>query len=376
MKQQDVQIMADLMYDQIVVLPKEAEKDGTFGEPSTYNGSGPFQVEYGEVGGSWKLVKNPTYWEKDKAGKQLPYLDGMVIVTFGDNAGRIAAFKSRQVDMVPIQYSSGRALLGIPDVRYSYQRGLVNGGIGVYLNTKIAPFSDVKMRHAVNLALDRDEWINIVQGGHDAGFVVGSLGAWEPWSWSEAKMWSLPGYAKGEAKEKEIEQAKQMIKDAGYANGVDVIYNGQSVLENEVIQDQMRRVGIRTKEIPYGAGKYTSTTIETGRQIAYSYQGGGHVPDAAIVASFLCDGTQNVALYCNPKLDALFAEWRTERESDKRMKILNDLQQILWDDMPMAPGVRHNTIHAGYKFVRGYRNSWYDLRWSQGFQMAYVWMDK
>ena len=63
-------------------------------------GTGPFMLESFAAEDRAVLVKNPTYWQKDESGQQLPYLDGVDFVYSPDTAGQIEGLQGGSLNWV------------------------------------------------------------------------------------------------------------------------------------------------------------------------------------------------------------------------------------------------------------------------------------
>lgn len=63
-------------------------------------GSGPFQFVAWEEGQALVLKKNPDYFEKDKEGKRLPYLDGIKVSFYDSKATEFLLFRQKQLDFI------------------------------------------------------------------------------------------------------------------------------------------------------------------------------------------------------------------------------------------------------------------------------------
>jgi oligopeptide transport system substrate-binding protein len=89
----------------VVVIPKEGVM--AYGDDN-FVGSGPFMLpELPKNKGSFYLVKNPNYYNKDKSGKSLPYLDSVKISFIGSTRKELEMFSNNQLDMVlglPAEY--------------------------------------------------------------------------------------------------------------------------------------------------------------------------------------------------------------------------------------------------------------------------------
>jgi peptide/nickel transport system substrate-binding protein len=129
-------------------------------------GAGPFTLTEWSRQDKMTLAKNPGYWDAPK-----PYLDTLTIQFVPDSAQRYNAVMSGAVDLAS---ESNAANLDKADGA-GLKAELVETGGGYYMamNTRRAPFDDVRARKAVSLALDLDNLNSVVYAG--AGVVPTTL---------------------------------------------------------------------------------------------------------------------------------------------------------------------------------------------------------
>ncbi len=202
------------------------------------------------------------------------------------------------------------------------------------------------------------------------------LGAWQPWHWSRQKMDSLPGFAKGEAKKKEVEEAKKLLADAGFANGLTVTCECEDPVQDALMIEQMKRVGVTVKIHDALQNIQTATPYMKDKQMAGDQSGGGHTPDFALINAWLCDSPNNMSNLCDSEIESLYKKASAEQDQQKRIDLLDKVQQRLWDIMPMSSLGRFIYYVPAYKYVRGWRNNFYDLGWVHGNDSIGVWLDK
>ena len=129
-------------------------------------GTGPFKVS------AWSqtemtVVKNTSYWRKDAAGVQLPYLDRIKFVFAKESAQRANGVKSGTFDAVQMTSSSDSKQMKSLRNNKSFQR--LNSGAfwypSIWFNTTIAPFNVKECRLAVSAAIDRAQYVKVRQNG-------------------------------------------------------------------------------------------------------------------------------------------------------------------------------------------------------------------
>ena len=174
-----------------------------------------------------------------------------------------------------------------------------------------SPFADVKVRQAVNLALDRDEIIRTLADGKGAWALAGACSRTR--SHTDQEVHQILKY--------DPEQAKQLLAQAGLANGLNVefLYPGKSYGEGyislmQLMQAQWAKVGINVSFKSAESGEFNDIRFKGNYQMA---AGGTIGVFRADVDSYLFgafhSSSQNAVQHANdPTLDQLVEAQRTE----------------------------------------------------------------
>ena len=131
-------------------------------------GGGPFKLSELVEGDHAKMDKNPNFWRQG-----YPYLDSEVIRAFADQTTWLTAYTSGQVDYYAAtnQDEAKQVQANVKDTAYFHELG--TGYLSFWMNTKSTPWTDPRVRQAVNLATNRDEYIQLI--GHGVGEPMGPL---------------------------------------------------------------------------------------------------------------------------------------------------------------------------------------------------------
>ncbi|MCX8125900.1 MAG: ABC transporter substrate-binding protein, partial [Dehalococcoidia bacterium] len=130
-----------------------------FRSPDFLMGTGPFKFSKYTTGVLMEYVKNPNYFKKDSAGRQLPYLDGLTIHIFTDKSAALDGVVTKRLEghasfSTNNQEEYDRVVSQNKDyvTTFYYPPGIAL----VWLNPNFAPFKDVRVREAMRLLLDKD----------------------------------------------------------------------------------------------------------------------------------------------------------------------------------------------------------------------------
>ncbi len=210
--------------DNIYISPPEVWTSG--GDMNDWKkaiGSGPWLLTDYIPGSAITYSRNPDYFETDplfaSTGEkyQLPYLDTFKFLVMTDTSTRIAALRTAQLDFLQGVDRENAALLKkqVPDLQWK-QGFVMSPNIAAGRITQ-APYSDIRVRQALNMAINKQEMVDTYYGGEAA--LIG-------YPFPPGKSWAKT-YTPFEEQPKEVqdiftydpEKAKQLLADAGYPNG-------------------------------------------------------------------------------------------------------------------------------------------------------------
>src|SRR5216683_8144051 len=298
-----------------------------------YPGTGPFRHKSLEPGVVRRLERNPNYWNPE-----LPYLDGIDIyhLEFGPKTG--AACLAHIVDFCwgidPISEKKAKKIKGLHTARIfpaTYW--------GLWLNFRVKPFDDVRVRRAINLVLDKAALVDAVSdsvGSVRAGWLLPPDSFFQEY-W--AKVQEQPGWRSPTAED--LAEAKRLMQEAGYENGIkgldfmvrDIPFQlawapiVQDVLKRELkIESTIRPVASGVWYEEASAGRYALTIYAYGVTIP-------HVADYW-ANTFKTGGGYNWYAYSNLELDAIVATTARESDPGKLRGLIDQGIKILDRDIP------------------------------------------
>jgi len=334
----------------LVSSPAQYEKLGKDWDKfaASPSGTGPFKMDKLVPRERLELVRNADYWDKAR----LPKADRMILLPMPEALARTNALLSGQVDLietpapdaVPQLKASGMKIVAniTPHV-WNYHLSVLPG----------SPWTDVKLRKALNLAVDREGIVTLMNGL--AQPAKGQVDVSSPW-------FGKPTF---DIKYDPAEAAK-LIKEAGYSKekpvkATFIIAQGGtgqmlSLPMNEYIQSSFKEIGVDVEfkvvelEALYthwrkGAKDPINAGI-TANNIAYVTSD----PLYAIIRFF--DSRQvapvgvNWGYYSNPKVDALIDEAKTTFDPVKQDQLMAQVHQTVVDDAVLVWVVHDTNPHA------------------------------
>ncbi|MFY0743070.1 ABC transporter substrate-binding protein [Solibacillus silvestris] len=345
------------------ILPKEAI-DGKVDLATDAIGTGPFMLEKWEDNVQATYKKNPNYYEEGK-----PYLDEIIYKVVPEQGSRIAAFRTGQADSIGglspeeiTQLQKTNPNIKIFEALFATQEQL-------YMNMEREPFTDLRVRKAISMAVDRKSMVKAIYGGGEtSGPVNPSLGDW-----------ALPLEEREKLLSYNPEEAKKLLAEAGYPNGFDTTmmvtngYGEQLVRVAQWVAEDLRNVGINVEiEVVEYAAYFSEKWPNVDYDMGVGYQTYFQEPDEWLRTQLHTNGSRNWYNISDPELDKLLDEQRTILDVEKRKQYIYEIQRYVLENVvnpipittyytktPIQPYVRDSYPHASYGY--GYlKDVWYD----------------
>ena len=288
-------------------------------------GSGPFMQE--EFRGSERivLIRHPNYFLNPR-----PWLDTVRWIVITEGSSLLAAFESGQhdvngailtkTDAADLEESGDFIVTKLPSLFYPV----------IHMKVLKPPFNDIRVREAMNLALDRDDFINVLQDGE------GNYNG--PIQWPQVK-WALPQDELRAFYPHDIARAKQLLAEAGLPDGFKVKMKlprleGASIIGDSavVIKDQLSTVGIDVQLDEVELGAYIANVILPGNfDMTFFPNLPWDEPDRPLsfYHSLGVTGAGNWTNYTNPELDKLIDAQAEEFDEEERIKIVLEAQRLI-----------------------------------------------
>jgi len=177
------------------------------------HGTGPYTLELYREGERCVLKRRNDYWQKGDDGKSLPYMDAMEFIDMGrEMAPQIAAIKSGEIDMIDLGDTGGtdvyQALKDDPNINIMPS---TTGQTRVLrMRVDMKPWSDNRVRMALKLCQHREKILALAYMGQ--GLQGQDIHVYP----------KHPEYCEKPIPKYDPQRARQLLKEAGYPQGLDV----------------------------------------------------------------------------------------------------------------------------------------------------------
>ncbi len=313
---------------------------------------------------SWKSGENIKLSRNKRSVLGQANINQLITRIIPDNSSQFLELMADNIDSMgldPIKFS--RVIPARPRLKNKLNLYKELGNSYTYLgfNLKHKPFDDVRVRKAINYAIDKQEIIDGVYLG--LGITIAS--PYKPDTrWSNPKLEPYPY---------DPEKAKALLKEAGFVccntdgilerNGKPFSFeiitnNGNKEREKSVvlIQRRLRAVGIDVKMRTIEWASFISRFINTGDfDVVVLGWGLGLDPDQYSIwhSSQQAPGKFNFIGYNNPKADTLLEQGRLALDTDERTAIYHAFAKVLLEDSPIVYLSAGYGLTAMHKRIQG-----------------------
>ncbi len=346
-------------YYDAIQAPEQEKAPGGPNRWENVTGTGPFMITEYKDGHSQTYTKNPNYWGTETIGGKkykLPFVDKVYCPIIKDEQTAISSFRSGKLDWISMNWKYVDELKkSLPQLKWSRMMSYTNFSLVLRLDKK--PFTDIRVRRALNLAINRKEIVDNFFGGnaemHTYPFPPSFQEVYTPLD-------KLPPAAR-ELYTYNPEKAKKLLAEAGYPKGF--TFKAQINNTNQTQMDlaamvvsYLAKVGVTLVLEPMDYPSYLNMMLKKVHSEGYFLSTGHTNPAAGIRKNFLTGQTWNPHMMADAYLDKT---WQDAIENPKltEKQAMETLKKLGVYVMEQVPAI---ILPCEYSFV-----AWWP--WVQNF---------
>ncbi len=303
------------------------------------NGTGPFMLTDFVQGNSNTYTRNPIYWGKETIGGteyKLPFVDKVVYRTIKDEATWIAALRTGKLDILEaIRWQNVESLKkSAPQLQWN--RWLNQSGTFMAMRVDVdGPFKDIRVRRALNMAVNKQEIVKAYYNGHAELFAYPQHpdygGYFEPLEKMPASVQELFKY--------DPAKAKKLLAEAGYPNGFTTKVQVCSCSPDHMdllplVAAYLEQVGVKLEIVPMEYAAFLSAMTTRKMTPAYFMNNGHTNPTTTIRKSFVTGQQWNPSGWSDPEFDKKMDAAYQEPDEAKRQAMLREMTREILDKAP------------------------------------------
>ena len=381
------------------VLPREViEQHGDYTDWRNVVGTGPFMLTEHIENVSMTRTRNPNYhgFDEKYPDNRLPYVDEVKALFMAEAATRLAAMRTGQIDMIH-RFGGGttigkvevvNALLGTnPDIQVGtyFQRALQVSG----LNIRKPPFDDIRVRQAMQMALDRDAINDSYYGGFAQRKPSGYFG--------DA---SGPVYTPFDEWPKELqdaysynpEKAEELLDAAGYPRGADGVrfkvtydFRNIEVIDLgyvEIAAGYWKEIGVEVEITLHDTGSWVPRRVDG----LYDMTTGDQAWDQDFGVIFgwygnLVEGrkshlTEYFSGVPDPTLVRLYHAFNAATEESEQIRIAKEFDQYLLSQHFQVFGFKSPQYQVAQPWIKGWNGESFLQDQGDVQVFARLWLDR
>lgn len=328
-------------------------------------GMGPFMLDRWDEGSQIILARNPHHWNPER-----PRLDGLTFFTVVSRETGFLKFEAGELDTVARLSSADFLWLSQRADWQPYLQKIPSmAPVGARMNCQKPPFNDVRVRRALNYAVNKSNLRKLLSGRTEiaAGLLPPTMFGHNP---------ELEPYPH------DPDRARRLLAEAGVADGLTLQYTIFQDSDNELVaqsmQADLRKVGI---EMTINVLTFPAFLDAVGRPdgAPFSFMGWQvDYPDPSALTDVLFHSSRiseqassNNVFYANPELDRMLDAARDESDLETRRELYEEIDAFLYHEAPwiwlfnMAPTDVRQPYVIDYKphpvWTRDFSEAWLDV---------------
>lgn len=305
---------------------KKYSRENTWTKPGNFVSNGAFKLKEWVTNEKLVVERSPTYWDRENVKADEVHFLPIVSSETQEKMFRAGqAHNAYQLppDKIPVYQKKNPELLKITPLLSSYF---------YRFNTTKGPIADKRVRKALSMAIDRQAIVeHVTQAGQ-----------------MPATFFTPPntaGYTTTAGFKEDIPAAKKLLAEAGFPEGkgfpkVELLYNTDEAHRSvaEAIQEMWRKnLGVNVSLVNQEWKVYLDSQRQLNYFISRAGWNGDYVDPNTFLDMWTSWSQQNQTGWSNDKYDELIKAAGTTGDMEKRMKLFDQAEHILMDELPIMP---------------------------------------
>jgi oligopeptide transport system substrate-binding protein len=319
------------------------ERGSKWTRPGRFVGNGPFALAKWRVNDVIVVKKSPTYWDSDRVR-----LNEIRFYPIESNDTEERAFRAGQLHVTDTMPMSKI------DVYKAKYPSLIKAEqyLATYfyrVNVTKPPLNDKRIRRALALAINREEFVkNVMRGGQLPALCLTPPGT--------------AGYTCRTQLREDVAEAKRLLAEAGYPDGkglppIELLYNtteSHRIIAEAIQQMWKKNLGVEVHLVNQEWKVYLDSQRTLNYQICRAGWTGDYVDPNSFLDMWLTGGGNNETGWSNSEYDRLIAEASRTTDPEKRLEVFQKAEAILMDELPIIPIYFYTHICARRPEVKGW----------------------
>jgi YVTN family beta-propeller protein len=327
-------------------LPTNTAVDAPYPLPAT----GPYEIASYQANGTEHLVRNPHFHEWSAAAQPDGYPGDITITYSGSEQTVVHAVQHGAADLTLLTTDIPATQRADLRIRYSsrlHQNPALNTQ-AVYLNTRLAPFNDLRVRQAFNYAVDRNRLIDL-RGGRDTAQVTCQILPPNLAGYQRYCPYTSHPSPVGAYNGPDMAKAKQLVAASGTRGQTITLWKGKGFPDTRLpyLLSVLRALGYKAKVRQVSSKVFSDLyTTPSSNWQAIDFGWASDYPSASsfflpilTCASFTPTYNSNFSQFCRPRIDAEIRRAAALQTSDPQAaaKLWAKVDRDVVDQAPWVP---------------------------------------
>ena len=340
LKSPSASLLGNLASPWNVIYPKKyLDKDPNYFKTNVV-GSGPFKFKSYTRGSTFEGERNPDYFVKDR-----PYLDGYKFFISTETAVRAATLRSGRawIEFRTMPVTEVEAIKKQLGDKIVVQDTPATGLFGIAMNQTMKPFTDIRVRKALTLGIDRYTASRVLYPIASLRDVGGLMRPGTEFATPQAELERFPGF--GRDIEKNRAEARRLLAEAGFPNGLKVVLKNRNLRTPYIdfgvfVIQEWKKIGVEAEHRPLETAAWFADGRDNGNFEVIVNGVFNYMDDPDLfLERYRTGDTTNWGRFSDPRIDDLFARQARALDPAERKKLVNEIERLVLDNAYHIPGL-------------------------------------